>query len=154
LWRQERNGHPGWDGESDVWRVEFRFKRDFLHTLKPPIEGAYDLLDQFKPLWDYAAGRLTGGEDGLPDGWLRYVVPTQDTNRSRWPVHPAWSVAQSAFSEPVEPGLGSLVRKRIREKNLERGVAAAMGYLSTLAAWLGGEYASSDVDVSLVLQWL
>ncbi len=144
-----------WDGESDVWRVEFRFKRDFLHNLSEPIEHAYELLNQFKPLWDYAAGHVEGGKDNLPDGWLRYVLPDgDDTNRSRWSVHPVWLVVQSAFSVDVEPGLGSIVRKRIREKNLERGVASTIGYISTLAAWLGGEYASPDVDLSVLLQWL
>ena len=57
-----------------MWRVEFRFKRDFLHQLKQPIEGAYVLLDVLPALWSYAAGSLTGGFDDLPDGWLRYVV--------------------------------------------------------------------------------
>jgi hypothetical protein len=46
------------------------------------------------------------------------------------------------------------VRKRIREKNVERGIASTIGYISTLAAWLGGDYASADADVSLMLHWL
>jgi hypothetical protein len=145
LWRKGVEGENGgaWDGESDVWRVEFRFKREFLRNLTTPIEDAYDLLDQYKPLWDYAAGRLTGGDDGLPDGWLRYTLPSEtDTTRSRWLVHPAWVVVQSAFSAPVELGLGPVVRERIREKNLERGIASTIGYVSTLAAWLGGDYAT------------
>jgi hypothetical protein len=29
-----------------------------------------------------------------------------------------------------------------------------MGYVSTLAAWLGGDYATPDADASLTLQWL
>src|SRR6266700_1268531 len=91
LWRKGMEGlHGGvWDGESDVWRVEFRFRREFLRNLKAPIEDAYDLLGQFKHLWEYAAGRIVGGDDGLPDGWLRYVLPSKDDmNRSRWLVHP------------------------------------------------------------------
>jgi hypothetical protein len=157
LWRKGVEGlHGGtWDGESDVWRVEFRFRREFLRNLKTPIEDAYDLLAQCKPLWEYAAGRSVGGDDGLPDGWLRYVLPSEDdTNRSRWPVHSAWSVVQSAFVEPAELGLGPVVRQRIREKNLERGVASTIGYISTLAAWLGGDYVDQDADVSLMLHWL
>ncbi len=148
--------HGGkWDGESDVWRVEFRFKREFLHNLTTPIEWAYDSLNQFKPLWDYAAGRVAGGDDGLPDGWLRYVVPSDDdSNRSRWPIHPAWVVVQAAFTTDFENGLGSLVRKRIRERNLERGVASTFGYVSTLAAWLGGDFVAPDADASLTLRWL
>src|SRR6266702_7121590 len=76
LWRKGVQGlHGGvWDGESDVWRVEFRFKREFLHQVA--IEWAYDLLDELQRLWEYAAGHCAGGEDGLPDGWLRYVLPS------------------------------------------------------------------------------
>ena len=157
LWRSGVDAPNGgkWDGESEVWRVEFRFKREFLHNLAEPIEHAYDLLGQFKPLWDYAAGRVEGGLDSLPDGWLRYVLPDgDDTNRSRWPVHSAWSVVQSAFSVDLEPDLAVVVRQRVREKNVERGIAATIGYLSTLAAWLDGKYVESDVDLSSILQWL
>ncbi len=147
LWRKN-----GWDEAASVWRVEFRFKREFLHEVG--IEWAYDVLDEMKRLWNYAAGSVTGGDDGLPDGWLRYVLPSEDSNRSRWPVHPAWVVIQGAFSEETDPGLGLLVRRRIREKNVERGIASTIGYISTLAAWLGGDYVASDADVSLMLQWL
>ena len=145
LWRRH-----GWDETSDVWRVECRFKREFLHEVK--IEDAYDILGQFKQLWDYAVGRVGGGDDGLPDGWLRYVLPDgDDSNR---PVHPAWAVVQGAFVEDGDPGLGSLVRQRIYEKNVERGIAATVGYLSTLAAWLGGDKAAPGADVTLMLHWL
>jgi hypothetical protein len=157
LWRKGVEGAYGgtWDGESDVWRVEFRFKRDFLHNLTTPIEDAYDLLNHFRSLWEYAAGRIVGGDEGLPDGWLRYALPSEtDTTRSRWPVHPAWVVVQAAFTDDLENGLGPVVRQRIREKNLVRGVASTMGYVSTLAAWLGGDYVAPDADASLTLQWL
>lgn len=90
----------------------------------------------------------------MPDGWLRYVLPTEDSNRSRWPVHPAWAVVQGAFADEPESDLGPLVRKRIRERNIERGIASTIGYMSTLAAWLGGDYSSPDTDVSLMLHWL
>ena len=61
---------------------------------------------------------------------------------------------QSAFAEPVESELGAVVRKRIREKNLERALAAIIGYSSTVTAWLGGAYAAPDADMSLTFQWL
>jgi hypothetical protein len=142
----------GWDGESNVWRVEFRFKREFLREVN--IEDAYSILDQFKLLWDYAAGHVAGGEDGLPDGWLRYVLPSEDSNRSRWPVHPAWVVVQGAFSEDSTNELGTLVRERKQEVNVERGLAATLGYMSTLAAWKGGDLADQEADLSLTLHWL
>src|SRR6266487_2003671 len=113
----------------------------------------YDLLDEVQRLWEYAAGRVGGGVDGVPDGWLRYVLPSEGSNCSRWPVHPV-VVVQAAFTEDVDNELGSLARRRIRKKNLERGIASTIGYVSTLAAWLGGEYVSQETDVSLVLHWL
>ena len=48
----------------------------------------------------------------------------------------------------------TLIRQRVREKNVERGIAATIGYISTLAAWLGGPYVGQETDVSLVLHWL
>ena len=93
---------PVWDGEAPVWRIEMRFKRRALHEFKIEdefhgIENAYDLQERLPLLWSYAVGHVGGGSDGLPDGWLRYVVPTEDTNRSRWPVRLEWQVIQSAF---------------------------------------------------------
>ncbi len=155
-WKKGALGPYGapWDGSSDVWRTEYHLTREFFRNLKHPIESPYDLLEQFRPLWSYATGQIEGNADGLPDGWLRYVMPTEDSNRSRWPVHPAWVVVQSAFAELLDPALGPVVRQRIREVNLERGLAAMVGYSSTLAAWLGGRYAASESDMSLTLQWL
>ena len=146
LWKRN-----GWDGSSEVWRVEFRLTREFLHSVH--IEDVHDLPERLPSLWEYCAGRLGGGSDGLPDGWLRYVTPTDDTNRSRWPVHPAWAVIQQACNTEDE-GLGPLVRERIREKNIRQGLAAVLGYLSTLSAWVGGDLASRDTEISLVLHWL
>ena len=99
----------------------------------------------------------------LPDGWLRYVLPSEDSNRSRWPVHPAWEVVQGAFleqtrreavslqecDEETPPGdvaahvsdllepdvLKPLIRRRIREVNLDRGVKTIKGWASTVESW-------------------
>ena len=108
---KQDDGTPVWDGEAPVWRIEMRFKRRALHEFQQEnaegevvfhgIENAYDLMERLPLLWSYAVGHVGGGVDGLPDGWLRYVVPTEDTNRSRWPVHPDWQVIQTAF-QPVE----------------------------------------------------
>ena len=110
LWLQVKdgNGNLVWDGESPVWRIEVRYKRPALGEMMQEgvfhgIDSAYDLEERLPGLWSYAVGHAGGGEDGLPDGWLRYVVPTEDTNRSRWPVHPDWQVVQSAFAPVVLP---------------------------------------------------
>jgi hypothetical protein len=96
-----------------VWRVEVRFTRPAFREF-PDVSGAYDVLDHLGDLWAYAVGHLGGGEDGLPDGWLRYVIPSDDTNRARWPVHPAWEVIQRAADE--EPLPESEYEREEREK--------------------------------------
>ena len=90
------------------------------------IEDTYELPDQFPVLWAYAAGQVEDGPDGLPDGWLRCVVPSDDTNRARWPTHPTWQLVQAAFLDPMEvpPQFGKIVRKRWEEHTIEKGIEA------------------------------
>ena len=120
------------------------------------IEDAYELPERLAVLWAYATGQVDGGPDGVPDGWLRCVVPNGDKNRSRWPTHPVWQLIQTAFIDPVAgpPHFGKIVRKRWEEHNIEKGIEAVMGYLTSLAAWAGGELAEDGVDLSVVLHWL
>lgn len=86
-----------------VLRLEVRFKREALSQIKQDgvfhgIDDAYELEGHIPGLWSYAVGHASGSPDGLPDGWMRYIIPTADTNRSRWPVHPDWHIIQSAFA--------------------------------------------------------
>jgi hypothetical protein len=157
----------GWsEDDGGVWRVEFSFKREALHELQQEntshevvfwgVEDAYELSDRLAVLWAYAAGQVDGGPDGLPDGWLRCVVPSDDKNRSRWPTHPVWQLIQAAFLDPMEvpPQFGKIVRKRWEDHNINKGIEAVIGYLTSLAAWAGGELAEDGVDLSVVLHWL
>jgi hypothetical protein len=138
LWRA-----GGWDGQAPVCRLEFRYKREFLREFGL-VDGEalthYDLLDRLGDLWRYSTTE-----------WLRYCVPTADTNRSRWPVHPLWEVIQAADfgALPACP----LVRVRKRQFILDRTVATVAGYLSSSAAWLGGRFAEQQADLSVVLRW-
>ena len=145
--------------------MELRYKREALHELQQELDGeevfhgiedVYVLMDMFPLLWAYGVGSLQGGKDGLPDGWIRCVVPGTDKTRSRWPTHPGWRVVQAAFAtldeRPVD--FGKVVRKRHRDHNIDRMVEAIVGYTSSLAAHLGGEYSEDTVDFSLVLHWL
>ncbi len=162
LWRAH-----GWsEDDGCVWRVEFSFKREVLHELQQEntsrevvfwgIEDAYELPDRLPVLWAYATGQVDGGPDGVPDGWLRCVVESSDKNRSRWPTHPVWQLIQTAFLDPMEvpPQFGKIVRKRWQDHNIDKGIEQVMGYLTSLAAWAGGELAEDGVDLSVVLHWL
>lgn len=83
-----------------------------------------------------------------------YAVPSSDTNMARWPVHPAWFALQAAYCSSEEQvidtstgevtsvpasSIGSLIRERIRQVNIERLVRQISGCTSTLSAWLGGK---------------
>jgi hypothetical protein len=158
-WFEYRWRPHGWDGISPVWRIEYRWKREALHEAKQEgvfhgIEDIRDLDSELlSSLWAYAAGHTQCGDDGLPDGWLRYAAPSDDTNMARWPVHPAWQVIQSAFSTETEPAvntqtgevfelpassLATLIRERHYEENIKRLAVQVGGCASTLAAWLHG----------------
>lgn len=157
LWRAN-----GWSEEDGpVWRVELRYRREALHELKQEgvfwgVEDAYKLPDLLPVLWAYGVGHRGGGADGLPDGWIRCVLPNGDKTRARWPVHPAWEVVQRAFSMPMEvpEHFGQVVRKRHAERSVAKAVEAIAGYMSSVAAWVGGELASEEADQSVVHHWL
>jgi hypothetical protein len=78
LWAAE-----GWDAESQVWRLEFQFRRSVLNELS--IKSMGDLVDGLGSLWAYACG-----------SWLQLCEPTNDSTRSRWPLHPLWSFLMTA----------------------------------------------------------
>lgn len=76
----------GWDGESDIWRIEFRFKRAFLR--KYELNEAFSVLSCLRLLWRYAT-----------EEWLRFVDLDVATgvNVSRLPTHPVWELIQHAY---------------------------------------------------------
>lgn len=160
LWMEDIWRVNGWNEDTDkvIWRIEFKFKREALHELKQGdvfhgLEDAYDLPDRLEVLWAYAAGQVDGSPDELPDGWLRCVVPNEDSNRSRWPTHPHWCVVQRAFTEACEMPVqfGKIVRKRKEQRNIDKAVEAIFGYATSMAAWEGDELSELDTDISTFL---
>jgi hypothetical protein len=85
------------------------------------------------------------------------VVPqgTNTKNRQRWPTDPTWLLIQRAFDQYQDQKtdqLGPIIRKRKREKNLERATAAIAGYASTYAAW--DDTTTPEDDLSVVFSKL
>jgi len=76
-------GQNGWDGEQDVWRLEFQLRRESLAAFElVPYEKAIAALPS---LWKYATRN-----------WLRHTCPsTTDTTQSRWLTSPFWKSIQS-----------------------------------------------------------
>jgi hypothetical protein len=175
LWNQDIWLRRGWDRVSTVWRIEIRWKREALHNLQQPgvfhgIETIADLKAYLSYLWTYSVGHIQGGPDGLPDGWLRFTQPTDDTTLSRWPVHPAWQAIQSAFCTetesavnvhtgevldlPVSLPLSELVRKRHNEHNLKRILLQLNGLASTVSAYVSPAGTDEPLSFLSVCAWL
>jgi hypothetical protein len=99
-------------------------------------------------------GEVLTVSDGLPDGWLRYALPSNEFNMARWSVHPVWFALQGAFcinvAEVIDTATGEIsslpasstglvIRERIQQVNILRQVRQISGCTSTLSAWLGGK---------------
>jgi len=80
----------GWDGESQIWRMEFEAKRNALVTLQLPKLA--HLLPNQAALWRY-----------LTENWLRLIDPADtDSNRARWRNHPLWDFVAAVFDTEIE----------------------------------------------------
>lgn len=73
----------GWDGETQVWRLEFELKRDILAQFD--VQPLNVCLSNLNGLWSYATTE-----------WLKLTIPSEgDSNRSRWAIHPLWGLLSS-----------------------------------------------------------
>ncbi len=135
-WMQDVWMRNGWDGESRVTRVEFRYKRECLKEFG--VEEPYAMLDQLAGMWAYSTMQ-----------WLRHTIPTHDTNRGRWQLSPFWQVIQSAdFSgEPVPQ-----VREKKRQHDLLLICQMLSGCSTSAAAYLAGQLPEHD-DGTHFLIW-
>lgn len=79
LWR-----FLGWDGTSEVWRLEFQFRRQALRDLS--VVTYADLMTSLRGLWQYSTEK-----------WLRHTIPSDtDGTQSRWPLSSFWEAIQTA----------------------------------------------------------
>jgi hypothetical protein len=119
-WMQEVWTSNGWDGESRVTRVEFRYKRECLREMG--VEEAYAFLDQIPSLWAYSTKQ-----------WLRHTVPNGDPNRARWPLSLLWQLVQQAsfFYDGIPA-----VRERHRAGDLTLLCQMIAGCSTSAAAFL------------------
>jgi hypothetical protein len=96
LWASE-----GWDGVSQVWRMEFQLRREGL----PPemLASAADALGVSGQVWRY-----------LCDDWLRLAIPSEsDETRTRWPTHPLWQDLSRLWDiDPEAPPLTRVPKTR------------------------------------------
>jgi hypothetical protein len=135
-WMQEVWTSNGWDGESRVTRVEFRYKRERLREMD--VEEAYAFLDQVPSLWAYSTKQ-----------WLRHTIPNADPDRARWPISQLWQLVQQAsFFCDGTPA----VRERRRTEDLTLLCQMIAGCSTSAAAFLIRALPSGD-DGTHFLIW-
>lgn len=100
LWAEQ-----GWIPGSQVWRMEFQFKREFLKPVR--VHHVEDLELFMGALWLYAT-----------EEWLKLCIPNpNDKTPSRWPLHPLWIELQEIDWNDVDdvPALFRVPRDRSPE---------------------------------------
>ncbi|QKI88901.1 hypothetical protein [Thiomicrorhabdus xiamenensis] len=115
LWKSQ-----GWDGESIVWRIEFEFHTEVLKQIGlREIEKA---ISNQAELWA-----------AVTKHWLKLVIPNpNDSNRSRWQVHPVWEEVQQATSLGAEPIVKEVAKVRLPSS--ETLFVNGLGYLISFMA--------------------
>lgn len=109
IWRKN-----GWDGASQVTRVEFQLRGEILDEVE--LRDPSQLRDKLDAVWQYCTR------------WLRCIDVNSSTRRKRCAVLPAWKLVQETkfvhTAQPVE-------RKRCR------GGATVENMFGTLISYLG-----------------
>ena len=75
-----------WGQKENVWRIEWQARKEVLRRFG--IRTFADLHARYKPLLEFLAQE----HDTLR-------VPSDDSNRSRWPLHPLWSDLQRHIAQ-------------------------------------------------------
>ena len=122
LWAQ---GADGEIFEEDVFRLEVRFGSDFLSERN--IRRPHELM----------ACRAQLVTEALYN--RRVVVPTADSNKRRWPVHPIWSEAIRRSGAAAMVPLGRMVTGR-RDALVKQQMAQLRGTLRAFCVLAVGEY--------------
>jgi hypothetical protein len=112
-----------WDGQQqDVWRVEWQVRKDVLKRFG--LRTFEDLFGGYGDLLRYLVREHTT---------LR--VPTEDSNRSRWPLHPFWQLLSEEIDALPAQGVYREVNPReLLEQTLLRMAISMEGYLKKVAA--------------------
>ena len=91
---------------SQVWRVELRLGKEALRNRKD-IRGWGSLHEHLQAEMDQLAQDVT------------LTVPSTDSNRSRWPLHPLWPTTQEAVATRLFEHVGTVPPEAVREIDLK-----------------------------------
>lgn len=114
--------YPLWGQDKNVWRIEWQIRKEPLRkigitTFESLLERQADLLRPF------VAAHTS----------LR--IPNQDSNRSRWPLHPLWHDLITQVNQMQGLGLvRELDNKSLLDERLYRIGISVYGYVKRVAA--------------------
>ncbi len=129
IWAAGMDGEWPWDNRPDsVFRLEVRMGRDFLK--------------------DRNMNRPNLINDNLPAlvteiiYTRRLCVPSEDQNRTRWPMHPLWSLAATQFGKNKVIPIGRQVTGR-RQELVSRAVMQIAGAQRSATVLAFGQYSDT-----------
>ena len=123
-----------WGCEEKVWRIEWQVRKEWLRRFG--IRTFTDLEERQGDLLRVLANDHTT---------LR--IPNDDTNRSRWPIHPLWQDLQAHIS--TMEGLGvvrELDQAALLEERMARIVISVYGYLKRVGAIKGIKLKTPEIS--------
>lgn len=112
-----------WQGEKEnIWRVEWQVRKETLKRFG--LRTFEDLFDGYGDLLRYLVSEHTS---------LR--IKTEDTNRSRWSVHPLWTMLAEAINGlPAQGVYREVDPQAMLDETLTRMAISMEGYLKKVAA--------------------
>jgi hypothetical protein len=105
---------------SQVWRVELRLGKDALRN-RHDIRGWGSLHKHLQEEMDQLTQDVT------------LHTPSGDSNRSRWPLHPLWPVAQDAVATRLFAHEARVPPETVREVDLQATRAELLKMIASLA---------------------
>lgn len=126
----------GWEGDAEVWRVEFQLRRGILKELG--VNTIDELLDRLDGIWAYCTKE-----------WLTLRRSNGQANVSRREVRRKWALIQSAkFRELTSP----LVRQKVCQGNITQLLNQAAGLSVSIAAL--GDHRDLDSTLEILGNWV
>jgi hypothetical protein len=125
FWGLDRGGYQG-----EVWRVEIRAGKAELDNWNLRTFANFE--------------RISGAVILHTLDTIRFTIPTGDSEASRWPVHPLWSLASRAAENALAPYSTAVKRGKVMDglragliehfRNMLPGLIASYGHLHGLQA--------------------
>ena len=129
-----------WEQDENVWRIEWEAKKTVLRQYG--IVTFDDLKTKQGDLLHYLA---------TEHDTLR--IPNDDSNTSRWPLHPLWIDLQARIAELDHLGISRINGEQaVMEERLQRMVISIYGYLKRIAAIECVQGNHSMIEVGEVLK--